>query len=249
MEKTILLKKRDNVKENRNVLNVVYILKKRVWTILAVMLGSGIVSLIISSYFSNPVYEATSQILVNQKKAEGASGLQADEIQTNVQLTNTYKVIIKSPMVLERVKNKMKKDTISIDDLNKKINVVSEAESQVISVTVKDKDIRRANDIVNHTVEVFKTEISTIMNVDNVTILSKADSINDNKPIQSRTVLNTIVAMIMGMFLSMSFFIIKEMLDHTVKNEFDVEEDLNVPMLGAISHLKKQGNKKGKDNC
>ncbi|MDZ3952455.1 Wzz/FepE/Etk N-terminal domain-containing protein [Bacillus thuringiensis] len=227
-----------------NVLHVIASLKKKIWIIVVVMIGSGIVSLMMSYYLLDPVYEATSQILVNQKKTEGSSGLQAGEIQTNLQLTNTYKVIIKSPVILEKVKSKLKEDNISIDELNKKINVVSEAESQVISVMVKDKDIRKANDIVNSTVEVFKTEIFTIMNVDNVTILSKAESIKDNKPIQPRPVLNMLVAIGLGLFLSVSFFIIKEFSDQTIKNEFDVEEELEVPMLGAISHMKHRHNEK-----
>lgn len=32
---------------------------------------------------------------------------QAGEIQTNIQLTNTYKVIIKSPVILEQVNEKL----------------------------------------------------------------------------------------------------------------------------------------------
>ena len=33
--------------------------------------------------------------------------IQAGEIQTNIQLTNTYKVIIKSPSILEQVNEKL----------------------------------------------------------------------------------------------------------------------------------------------
>ena len=69
-------------------------------------LGAAIVSAIISFFFMTPIYQSSTQILVNQKKQEGAM-FQAGEIQTNIQLTNTYKVIIKSPVILEQVNEKL----------------------------------------------------------------------------------------------------------------------------------------------
>ncbi len=54
-----------------------------------------------------PIYQSSTQILVNQKKQEGTA-IQLGEIQSNIQLTNTYKVIIKSPVILEQVNEKIK---------------------------------------------------------------------------------------------------------------------------------------------
>lgn len=70
--------------------------------ILVIAFGAAIVSAIISFFFMTPIYQSSTQILVNQKKQEGAM-IQAGEIQTNIQLTNTYKVIIKSPVILDQV--------------------------------------------------------------------------------------------------------------------------------------------------
>ena len=87
--------------------------------ILVIAFGVAIVSAIISFFFMTPIYQSSTQILVNQKKQEGAA-IQYNEVQTNVQLTNTYKVIIKSPVILEQVKE-MQGLNITIQELNKKL--------------------------------------------------------------------------------------------------------------------------------
>ena len=50
---------------------------------------------------------------------------QAGEVQTNIQLTNTYKVIIKSPVILEQVNEKLNLN-MTAQALTKKINVANE---------------------------------------------------------------------------------------------------------------------------
>ena len=82
-------------------------------------LWCGIVSAIISFFFMTPIYQSSTQILVNQKKQEGTA-IQYNEVQTNIQLTNTYKVIIKSPVILDQVKEKLGLN-ITTQELNKKL--------------------------------------------------------------------------------------------------------------------------------
>lgn len=74
--------------------------------ILVIAFGAAIVGAIISFFFMTPIYQSSTQILVNQKKQEGAA-IQLGEIQSNIQLTNTYKVIIKSPVILDQVNEKL----------------------------------------------------------------------------------------------------------------------------------------------
>ena len=71
-----------------------------------------------------PLYQSSTQILVNQKKQEGTA-IQIGEIQSNIQLTNTYKVIIKSPVILEQVNEKLNLK-MTAQDLTGKINVANE---------------------------------------------------------------------------------------------------------------------------
>ncbi|MBV6679100.1 YveK family protein [Bacillus thuringiensis] len=223
MEETISLKE------------LFYILKKRLAMILVIAFGAAIVSAIISFFFMTPIYQSSTQILVNQKKQEGAM-FQAGEIQTNIQLTNTYKVIIKSPVILEQVNEKLNLNMTS-QALTGKINVANEKDSQVISVTAEDKDPKLARDIANATADVFKGEVAKIMNVDNVTVLSKAEVAENQSPIKPAPMLNVAIAFIVGLIASVGLAFLLEYLDNTVKKEEDVENLLGLPVLGIVARM------------
>lgn len=223
MEETISLKE------------LFYILKKRLAMILVIAFGAAIVSAIISFFFMTPIYQSSTQILVNQKKQEGAM-IQAGEIQTNIQLTNTYKVIIKSPVVLDQVNEKLNLN-MTAQALTGKINVANEKDSQVISVTAEDKDPKLARDIANATADVFKGEVAKIMNVDNVTVLSKAEVAENQSPIKPRPMLNVAIAFVVGLMAAVGLAFLLEYLDNTVKKEEDVENLLGLPVLGIVARM------------
>lgn len=211
------------------------ILRKRLVMILAITIGAALVSAIVSFYFITPIYQTSTQILVNQKKQDEKI-IQYNEVQTNVQLTNTYKVIVKSPVILDQVKEKLKLD-MSTGALNNKINVANEKDSQVIALTVEDKDAKLARDIANTTAEVFKSEIAKIMSVDNVTILSKAEVTEGQSPIKPNKMLNVAIAFVVGLMASVGLAFLLEYLDNTLKKEEDIEKLLGLPVLGVISHI------------
>ncbi|GAB6467828.1 Wzz/FepE/Etk N-terminal domain-containing protein [Bacillus cereus] len=211
------------------------ILKKRLAMILVIAFGAAIVSAIISFFFMTPIYQSSTQILVNQKKQDGTM-IQAGEIQTNIQLTNTYKVIIKSPVILEQVNEKLNLN-MTAQALTEKINVANEKDSQVISVTVEDKNPKMARDIANATAEVFKGEVAKIMSVDNVTVLSKAEVAENQSPVKPRPMLNVAIAFVVGLMAAVGLAFLLEYLDNTVKKEEDVENLLGLPVFGIVARM------------
>ena len=104
-------------------------------------------------------------------------------VQTNLQLINTYNVIIKSPAILDKVAQQLGTD-LTAAQLNEKITVASEADSQVVNVTVQDPDPQMAANIANTTAEVFQKEIVNLMNIDNVNILAKANMGENPSPVK-----------------------------------------------------------------
>ncbi|MBL3822872.1 Wzz/FepE/Etk N-terminal domain-containing protein [Bacillus sp. BSL6] len=223
MEETISLKE------------LFHILKKRLAMILVIAFGAAIVSAIISFFFMTPIYQSSTQILVNQKKQEGAM-FQAGEIQTNIQLTNTYKVILKSPVILDQVKEKLNLN-ITSKELNQKITVENEKDSQVILLSVQDESPVVAEDIANTLAEVFKTDAVKIMNVDNITILSKAELGEKPVPIKPKPFINIAITILAGILLGIGLAFLLEYLDNTIKKEEDVESLLGLPVLGIVARM------------
>lgn len=190
---------------------------------------------VISFFFLTPVYQSSTQILVNQKSTDQTTLNQSD-IRTNLELINTYNVIIKSPAILDLVKKELNLDR-SVGALNEQISVGSENNSQVVKITVQDTDPKMAADIANTVAAVFENQIKTIMNVDNVNILSPAVVLENQSPVKPQPVLNMAIGLVVGLMIGVGLAFLLEYLDNTIKTEQDIEKLLELPVLGAITTI------------
>jgi capsular polysaccharide biosynthesis protein len=213
-------------------------LKKRLVMIILITMTAGLVSGVVSYFFLTPIYQASTQILVNQTKNE-QSLYSPSEVQTNLQLINTYNVIIKSPAILDKVIVQLGLD-MTASELNGKITVGSEKDSQVVNLSVQDADPNVAANIANKTVEVFQMEIVKIMNVDNVSVLAQATVGENQSPIKPQPVLNVAIALVVGLMAAVGLAFLLEYFDNTIKNEQDVEKILELPILGVIATIDDQ---------
>lgn len=214
-------------------------LRKRAWLIVAITVIATMTSGIVSYFVLTPIYQASTQLLVNQAKSEQPI-YNISEIQTNLQLINTYNVIMKSPAILDIVKEELDLN-MPIEELNEKINVTSEKDSQVVNVTVEDPDPYMAADIANTVANVFQREIVKIMNVDNVNILAKAEVKEQPVPVKPKPLLNMAIAFVVGMMTGVGLAFLLEYLDNTIKNEQDVEKLLELPVLGVVTTIDEEG--------
>lgn len=225
---------------------LIKIIRKRLFFIIClVILAVGIAG-IASYYFLTPIYQVSTQILVNQQQSE-QNQFNAQDIQMNLQLIETYSVIIKSPIILSKVIKKLELDT-SPDLLAKKITVNSAQNSQVVNISVQDPNMRKAVDISNSTVEVFQEEIRTLMSVDNVKILSPAVELTKKVPIKPDPILNMAVAGVIGLMLGFGIAFLLDYLDMTVKTEQDIEKLTGLPIIGLVSTISDKDVKRKKQS-
>lgn len=211
-------------------------LKKRFLLIILITIAAVLVSGVISYFFLTPIYQASTQILVNKTQNDQSLYSTPNEVQTNIQLVNTYNVIIKSPAILDKVSKELKLG-MTTEELNQKITVASEQNSQVINLSVQDPDPDQAATIANRTADVFQTEIAKIMKVDNVTILAKAKVTPDQAPVKPKKLLNMAIALVIGLMAGVGIAFLLEYFDNTIKTEQDVEKLLELPILGVTANI------------
>ncbi|GEM05794.1 capsular polysaccharide biosynthesis protein [Halolactibacillus miurensis] len=224
MEETISLKE------------LIVIIKKRLGMIIATSLLLAVLGGMFTFFFITKEYEVSTQFLVNQQQTDQTNTIQQSDIRTNIELINTYNVIIKSNRILEEVANELDLD-LSATQLGSKLTVTNENQSQVVTVTVRDTDPRRAENIANTTVDVFQEEIYELMNVDNVSVLNPADAGINPLPVSPNLTLNIVIAFILGAMLSIGLTFLLEYLDTSVKTEEDIERYLDLPVIGTVSHM------------
>ena len=206
-------------------------IRKRLSLIVLITIIATTASGVVSFFLLTPIYQSSTQLLVNQSKSELGQYSSAD-IQTNLQLINTYNVIIKSPAILSKVSEQVGGEETA-GSLNSKITVNSANNSQVVNITVQHEDPAMAALIANTTATVFQREIITLMNVDNVSILSEATA--SSSPVKPNPKLNMAIAFVVGLMAGVGLAFLLEFLDNTVKSEQDVEQVLGLPVLGTIT--------------
>ena len=223
------------MEETISLQDIFYTLKKRIGLITVTTIAAIIIAAIISFFMITPMYQATTQILVNQQNTPSQQ-VTTSEIQTNLQLINTYSEIIKSPAILDIVIAELDLD-LTASQLSSKIAVSNANNSQIVSVSVQDANHTVATDIVNTVSEVFKEEVIDLMKVDNVNILSPAVHVENPVPVSPNKTLNMAIAAVLGLMIGVGIAFLLEYLDTTVKTEKDIEDLLDLPVIGLVSPI------------
>ncbi|WP_146553711.1 YveK family protein [Rummeliibacillus sp. SL167] len=213
------------------------ILKRHIFLILLMMVVFGGATIAVSYFVLTPIYKAETQILVNQKYEKEGQYLSSQQIDADLQLINTYNVIIKSPVILSKVIDELKLKSTP-EKLTEQISVSSANNSQVLTVQVEDKNAEKAVEIANTVAQVFEKEVPSLMKVDNINILSAAKLGENSKPVKPNKLLNTGIATIIGLMLGIGLAILIETFDTRIKSEQDIEEILgNIPVIGLVSPI------------
>ena len=246
-----------------NVINLgrLWLIVRRNWTsMLAFGVIAGGVAFGVSKFVIHPQYSSSAALLVNRKEDATQQGIQLGDQQADIQIINTYKDIITRPIILKAVvqdltkaqkvqvepaqpaKYKLKpakyaNENLSSNKLANMISISSQNNSQVFTVDVKSNDAKMSADIANSIAEVFKTKITNIMSVSNVSIVSKA--IENKKPVDPNVKLITLAGLMAGVLAGFSWGFVKEISDRTVKNVEFLTNDLGLTNLGVINYIER----------
>lgn len=219
------------------------ILKRHLLLIIIFTLIFTLLSWYISSFVITPIYQASTEILVNKTDTE--QGYNLSDMNTNLKFISTYSVIIKSPRITDLVIDEYNLD-LTTEELVNKISIDTVTDSQVMKITVKDTDYAEAARIANATAAIFQREIVKIMKVDNVQILTTAKPIVNPKPVSPNAPLITMLAFVLGLALSIVLALLKDLVDDTVKTDEEIEQVSGYIVLGGITNI--ELNKKEMDN-
>lgn len=230
------------MEETLSLQDIIKIIKERFLLIISLTIIAVGIAIVLNFYILTPIYQVKTQILVNQKE-NGEEVYSWNQIQTDLQLINTYNDIITSPIILSKVIEELRIDTTP-EQLSYQITLSSESDSKVLDIQVLDSDPELAVNIANTTAEVFKEEIPSLMNVDNINILSIATMSESASPVEPNKMRNIAIGAVIGIVLGIFLAFVLEILDTTIKDEKDVEEILGVPIMGLVGSIPLEKGKK-----
>ncbi len=224
------------MKEEDSLKGLLAIIKQR----LVMIISFGILGLLLTAGYTffivTPMYESTTQLLVN-RASDGSNGIQLNDINSNVQMINTYKDIIKGPVILGGVKEKLELD-YTVEQLADMVAIGANQDSQVFSLTVRGPNAGEAAEIANEIAVTFQSEIVDIMNVENVSIISAA-AIHSN-PISPVIVNNLLIGLVLGLLLGLGVTFLRYAMVRTIDDYQFITQTIGWPNLGIVSELNKE---------
>ncbi|CAM3269211.1 Wzz/FepE/Etk N-terminal domain-containing protein [Paenibacillus lupini] len=224
------------------------VVMKKWWLVLVLILLACTASGIKSYYFTTPIYEASAKLIVNQSpKSDEQIYPSVGILETNLMLMNSYKEIITSSAILDKVVEQYPDLEDSVNVMANTLAVSSFNDSQVLNLSYWSTSYESAAKTVNAISQVFKEQIPHIMNIDNITILNEAKLDDDisHGPVNINVVMSVVLAFVLSFLISIGLVLCLHFLDDTLKNEEELKELLGIPLLAAIGRMKKEDYARG----
>lgn len=219
-----------------DVLQLFRSLWKRKLVILLVAIITSSVAFAYSTFVIKPEFTSTTRIYVVNRDQGEKSGLTNQDLQAGTYLVKDYREIILSQDVLEEVVSDLKLD-LTPKGLANKIKVTVPVDTRIVSISVKDKQPEEASRIANSLREVAAEKIVAVTRVSDVTTLEEArPATTPSSPNVRRS---TLFGFLGGAVVTVIAVLLIELLDTRVKRPEDVEDVLQIPLLGLVPDLDK----------
>ena len=175
-----------------------------------------------------PMYQSNTTLVLVGESKKGYS--QSDSV-LNQNLIGTYSQIITSRTVLSQVIDNLKLKTTA-ENLSKNISTSSVEDTEIIKITVNSSKRKEAAKIADEVATVFSKEVQDIYNLENVTIIDKAEVATS--PYNINYVKDNIIYLMIGIVLSFGVVFVMYYFDTTIKSSEVVEEKLGLPVIGIV---------------
>lgn len=188
-----------------------------------------------------PLYKSQTSLVLT--RSSDTSTITNTDISLNKNLVSTYREIIKSRRILSKVIKHLNLD-ITEKELSKEISVTSANDTELIIISVVDEDSKKARDIANEIATVFKKEITSIYNIENISIVDEA--IRAIEPYNVNVIKQYLIGGAAGFLLGSLIITIIFYFDDSIKKPEDIEEKIGLSILSTVPKYKNKKKRKNK---
>lgn len=209
------------------------LLRKHLAIVVALPLATAAIVALGSIFLPNE-YTATTTMYVLSKTGEEAQGtITQSDLSVGQMLTNDVSTILRSSRVRADVAEQFGMDNLSDFTLS----VTSSTTTRVITLAVTGKDPAETAAVANALVEATSRIASEVMQIESVNVIDAAKV--PTSPSGPRRPLYTLVGFMAGLFAAVAIVVIRDMLDTRVRSGSDVEELIDVPVVGHFPALER----------
>ena len=176
-----------------------------------------------------PLYKSdTSIVLVSSNQSSYT------DVQLNKNLVGTYSEIIRSRKVLDPVISNLDLD-YSYSKLKSSVSVAAVENTEIIRISVSDRNPKLAAQIADEIANVFTKEVKEIYKLDNVSILYNA--VEANKPYNINYLKDNVIFIMGGLALAAGIIFVVFYFDTTIKTSEEIENKLGLTVIGMVPKI------------
>ena len=209
--------------------------------IITIVLVFMIIGTVYSFAFVKPKYKAYTTLVLAQgdvmvqENSDRTQAITQTDLTINQKLVPTYSELVKTKNILREVIKELKLN-VSEDELKKNVTVKLVEDTELIQITVTNKNALDAKNIANKIAEIFSDRVSEIYKINNITIVDEAEE--PTEPYNINHIKDIAIFMAAGLVVAIIYVLLTNLLDSTVKSAEDIEKELNVSVLASVPMLR-----------
>ncbi len=213
---------------------IAYALKKR-WKLIALItIAATLVSAILSFFVIKPQYEAKTKLFIGKQESQDNNAYNNNDVMMYQQLMKTYAELAKtSDLVTKAVKSAdLDYNQEDIKAILKNLNATPSAETQILDLSFKGGNPKEVLKLTEAITNEFISESKELIPNGNVQVIQKPQL--PEKPVSPNKKLNIFIAFVLGLMVGVGVVLLLEYLDNTFKSREDLENTLDLPIIGTI---------------
>ena len=206
------------------------------WLLLAAII-CGALALSYCTFIAKPMYTSSTTLYVY---SDGTSDrnesmyVTYSELYAAQYLAEPYISVLQSDRMMQSILNRLKLD-MTIPQLRSAIQIETNKNSLVLTITAKHRDARTAQRILQALVDEAPDEIERVIRAGGISVINTATL--PDKPSSPVPFRDTVLAAFAGAFFLAIIFAIVEVSSTVIRNEDELQKMLSVPVLGTIPKI------------
>lgn len=222
-----------------NILDMLNVVLYRKWIVIICIILSAILAFSASVFLIDPTYTSVGTLYVRNVEEQRGSNVDIATITASQIMVNTCIEIMKSETFADIVARE-----VNLGYTAKEIKLMTQMaalnETEILQIAVNNNDPEHAALILNSILNNADGAIKEIMQAGSATVLDAAKV--PVAPTSPNVIKNTIIGAMLGAVLSVLIIMAIHMFDTTVRDEEDIAERYDFPVLGVIPTIKSERN-------
>lgn len=210
---------------------VMTVLVAHLKVIIAAAVGLALVFFLVSKFFITPVYTSHTLLHVSNMTERKSSIVTTSDVQVSRELLDTCVVILNSRTVLDKVAEQSGLE-YSANQIKSMISAESVSSTEIFKISVTHTNPKEAQIIADTITKVAPAEFKRVMNGGAVSVVDYATyPVAPSAPNIGK---NTILGFLLGAVVTAALYILIEAMDTRIRDEFTLEEEFGLPIIGVV---------------